>query len=102
MLPAQHDGHKRLYTRRDAILAGIIASLREASLGHPRMQKALRSVMHHWRYGEFPRYLVVNWKSGVSLGADTQSQALAAFSRFFGQGMPSLLIDIEQIERRLG
>jgi len=101
ILPAHHEGHKRLYTKRDAILAGIIVKLREAGLGRERLKRALRMIAHHRRNEEFSRYLVVNWKSGQSYDASDDRQAMQILSTFSNKGVPSLLIDVEQIEHRL-
>jgi hypothetical protein len=37
LLPARHEGHKRLYSGRDAVLAGVIGTLRNAGLGQARL-----------------------------------------------------------------
>jgi hypothetical protein len=44
LLPARHEGHKRLYSGRDAVLAGVIGTLRKAGLGQARLQTALRTL----------------------------------------------------------
>jgi MerR HTH family regulatory protein len=101
ILPAHHEGHKRLYSRREAILAGVIGKLRKAGLGRDRLQTALRTLLTCGRNEELPRYLVVNWQSGVSYPASSDHQAVQIISTFGEQGVPSLLIDVEQIEHKL-
>ncbi len=101
ILPARHEGHKRLYSQREAVLAGVILKFRQAGLGRVRLQKALRTILTAARNEELPRYLVVNWKSGLSCPASSDSQALQIASTFCDQGIPSLLIDVEQIENKL-
>jgi len=100
ILPARHEGHKRLYSRREAVLAGVILQLRKAGLGQARLQKALRTVLPA-RNEELPRYLVVNWRSGLSSPASSDSQALQIVCTLCDQGVPSLLLDVEQIENKL-
>jgi DNA-binding transcriptional MerR regulator len=49
ILPAHHEGHKRLYSWRSAVLAGVIQKLRKAGLGQARLQTALRTVTTNGR-----------------------------------------------------
>jgi DNA-binding transcriptional MerR regulator len=44
LLPARHEGHKRLYSGRDAVLAGVIGILRKAGLGQARVRAALQTL----------------------------------------------------------
>jgi DNA-binding transcriptional MerR regulator len=76
LLPARHEGHKRLYSRRDAVLAGVIGTLRKAGLGQARGQAALQTLTAPGRTLELPRYLVVDWRSGRSSGVQNERQAL--------------------------
>jgi MerR HTH family regulatory protein len=101
ILPARHEGHKRLYSRQETVLAGVILKLRQAGLGQVRLQKALRTMLPLAQNEEFPRYLIVNWKSGRSSPASSDSQALQIISTLCDQGVPSLLIDVEPIESKL-
>jgi MerR HTH family regulatory protein len=101
LLPAHHAGHKRLYPPREAVLAGVIGQLRQAGLGSARLQTALRTIAGNGCREELPRYLVVNWQSGRSYPAGCDGQALAVVSRLGDAGVPSLLIDVEQIENKL-
>jgi MerR HTH family regulatory protein len=101
LLPARHAGHKRLYSLREAVLAGVIGQLRQAGLGSARLQTALCTITGKGRGEELPRYLVVNWHSGRSYAAATDGQALEIVSRLGDGGAPSLLIDLEQIENKL-
>jgi len=101
LLPAQHEGHKRLYTKREGLLAGVIVKLRVAGLSRQRLKNALRPMTSPPRGESLARYLVVNWRSGWSALAASESQALGSVSALSGQGTPCLVIDLEQIERRL-
>ena len=101
LLPARHEGHKRLYSRRDAVLAGVIGTLRKAGLGQARVQAALQTLTARGRRLELPRYLVVDWRSGRSGGVPNERQALERMARRSENGVPTLLIDLEQIESKL-
>ena len=101
LLPAHHEGHKRLYSRRDAVLAGVIGILRNAGLGQARLQAALRMLTVPGRTTELPRYLVVDWPSGRSSGVQNERQALERMAMLSEKGVPTLLIDLEQIENKL-
>jgi DNA-binding transcriptional MerR regulator len=102
LLPARHEGHKRLYSWRDAVLAGVIGALRKAGLGQARVQAALQTLTARGRTLELPRYLVVNWRSGRSDAVQNDRQALERMATLSERGIPSLLIDLEQIESKLG
>src|SRR4051794_28583402 len=101
ILPAHHEGHKRLYFLRSAVLAGVIQKLRKAGLGQARLQTALRTVTTNGRTEELPRYLIVNGKSGRSYPANSDGQALDLVCTLGEGGAPSLVIDLEQIEHKL-
>jgi DNA-binding transcriptional MerR regulator len=101
LLPAGHEGYKRVYTKREALLAGVIAKLRKTGLGRKRLKNALRPMTSRHRDESLGRYLVVNWRSGWSDMAASESQALGIAAALSSQGVPCLLIDLEQIERRL-
>jgi DNA-binding transcriptional MerR regulator len=101
LLPARHEGHKRLYSGRDAVLAGVIGTLRNAGLGQARVQAALQTLTIPGRTPEWPRYLAVNWRSGRSYAVQNDRQALDRMATLSEGGMPSLLIDLEQIESKL-
>jgi DNA-binding transcriptional MerR regulator len=101
LLPARHEGHKRLYSSRDAVLAGVIGTLRNAGLGQTRLQTALRTLTVPRRTTELPRYLVVDWQSGRSEAVQNEWQALERVATLSEGGRPALLMDLEQIERKL-
>ena len=101
LLPAHQEGHKRLYRRRDAVLAGVIGTLRNAGLGQARLQTALRTLTVPERTTEMPRYLVVDWRSGRSEAVQNERQALERVTTLSEGGRPALLMDLEQIERKL-
>ena len=101
LLPARHEGHKRLYSGRDAVLAGVIGALRNAGLGQARLQTALRTLTVPGPTTELPRYLVVDWRSGRSEALQHERQALERVTTFSEKGVPVLLIDLEQIESKL-
>ncbi len=101
LLPARHEGHKRLYAWRDAVLAGVVGTLRKAGLGQARVQAALHTLTAPGRTPELPRYLVVNWRSGRSDAVQNDRQALARMATLSERGVPSLLIDLEPIESKL-
>jgi len=101
LLPARHVGHKRLYSPREAVLAGAIWTLRRAGLGPVRLQTALQAITGKRRGEPLPRYLVVNWKSGRSYPMDSDGQALNLMSTLGEEGRPSLLIDLEQMAHKL-
>jgi DNA-binding transcriptional MerR regulator len=101
MLPAHHEGHKRLYSWRDALLAGVIGTLRNAGLGQARVQAALQTLTALVRTPELPHYLVVNWRSGRSYAVQSERQALEQAATLSEGGVPSLLIDLEHIESKL-
>src|SRR4051794_20964724 len=85
VLAAQHEGHKRLYRWREAVLAGVIRQLRQAGLGSARLQTALRTITSP-RQEEFPPYFVVNWRSGESYAAANDQQALGMVCTFGEKG----------------
>ena len=102
LLPAHHEGHKRLYSRRDAVLAGVIGTLRNAGLGQARLQTALRTLTVPGRTTELlPRYLVVDWQSGRSEAVQNERQALERVATLSEGGRPALLMDLEQVESKL-
>ena len=102
LLPARHEGHKRLYSGRDAVWAGVIGILRKAGLGQARLQTALWTLTVPGRTRELlPRYLVVDWRSGRSETVPNERQALERMARLSENGAPALLIDLEQIENKL-
>ena len=101
LLPARHEGHKRLYSGRDAVWAGVIGILRQAGLGQARLQTALWTLTVPGRRMELPRYLVVDWRSGRSETVHSERQALERMARLSENGAPALLIDLEQIENKL-
>jgi hypothetical protein len=53
------------------------------------------------RMTELPRYLVVDWRSGRSEALHNERQALERMARLSENGVPALLIDLEQIESKL-
>jgi DNA-binding transcriptional MerR regulator len=101
LLPARHEGHQRLYSGRDAVLAGVIGTLRKAGLGPARVQAALQPWTARGRSTELPRYLVVNGRSGRSDGVQNDRQALERMATLSERGVPALLIDLEAIESKL-
>src|SRR4051794_356600 len=101
LLPARHEGHKRLYSRRDAVLAGVIRILRNAGLGQARLQAALLTLTVPGRTMELPRYLVVDWRTGRSEALPSERQALERVATLSEGGRPALLMDLEQIESKL-
>jgi DNA-binding transcriptional MerR regulator len=101
LLPARHEGHKRLYGWRDAMLAGVIGTLRKAGLGQARVQTALQTLTAPGRTPELPRYLVVNWSSGRSDAVQNDRQALERLATLSEGGVPVLLLDLEPIESKL-
>ena len=102
LLPARHEGHKRLYSGRDAVLAGVIGTLRKAGLGQARLQTALRTLTIPGRTMELlPRYLVVDWQSGRSEAVPNERQALERVAILSEGGRPALLMDLEQVESKL-
>ena len=102
LLPARQEGHKRLYSRRDAVWAGVIGTLRNAGLGQARLQTALRTLTVPGRTTELlPRYLVVDWRTGRSEAVPSERQALERMAMLSEKGVPTLLIDLEQIENKL-
>jgi DNA-binding transcriptional MerR regulator len=102
LLPARHEGHKRLYSRRDAVLAGVIGTLRNAGLGQARLQTALRTLtIPGWTTALLPRYLVVDWRTGRSEAVPSERQALERVATLSEGGRPTLLMDLEQIESKL-
>src|SRR4051794_23635366 len=101
LLPARHEGHKRLYSGRDAVWAGVIGTLRKAGLGQARVQAALQPLRAPGRTTELPRYLVVNWRSGRSEAAQSERQALERVATLSERGVSALLIDLEQMESKL-
>jgi DNA-binding transcriptional MerR regulator len=101
LLPARHEGHQRLYGWRDAVLAGVIGTLRNAGLGQARVQAALQTLTAPGHTSELPRYLVVNWRSGRSYAVQNERQALERMTTLSEGGVPTLLIDLEPIESKL-
>ena len=101
LLPARHEGHKRLYSGRDAVWAGVIGILRKAGLGQARVQAALQLWRARGGTTELPRYLVVNWQSGRSYGVQNERQALERVATLSERGESALLIDLEQMESKL-
>ncbi len=101
LLSAHHEGHKRLYGWRDAVLAGVIGTLRKAGLGQARVQAALQTLTARGRTTELPRYLVVNWPLGRSYAVQNDRQALERMATRSEAGVPTLLIDLEPIESKL-
>ena len=101
LLPARHEGHKRLYSGRDAALAGVIGTLRKAGLGQARLQTALWTLTVPGRTAELPRYLVVDWRTGRSEAVQNERQALERMARLSENGVPALLLDLEQMEGKL-
>ena len=101
LLPARHEGHKRLYSGRDAVWAGVIGILRKAGLGQARLQTALQILTVPGRMTELPRYLVVDWRTGRSEAVQNERQALERMARRSENGVPALLIDLEQMEGKL-
>lgn len=101
LLPARHEGHKRLYSGRDAVLAGVIGILRKAGLGQARVQAALQTLTARGHTLELPRYLVVNWRSGRSEAVQNERQALERVAALSEGGVSALLLDLETIESKL-
>ena len=101
LLPARHEGHKRLYRWRDAVLAGVIGALRSAGLGQARVQATLQPWTASRPSPELPRYLVVNWRSGRSEAVQSERQAVERVATLSERGVSTLLIDLEHIESKL-
>jgi DNA-binding transcriptional MerR regulator len=101
LLPARHEGHKRLYSGRDAVWAGVIGTLRKAGLGQARVQAALQTLTARGPTLELPRYLVVNWRSGRSEAVQSERQAVERVATLSERGVSALLFDLETIESKL-
>ena len=101
LLPACHEGHKRLYSPREAVLAGVMGTLRRAGLGPARLHMALQPIPGKGRGEPLPCYL--SW-TGDRDGAIqwTATVRRSTYVSTLGEGgIPSLLIDLEQIAHKL-
>jgi hypothetical protein len=81
--------------------AAVIGTRRNAGLGQARLQVALQTLTAHGRSLEWPRYLVVNWRSGRSYAVQNDRQALERLATLSEGGEPLLLIDLEPMESKL-